>query len=90
MRFSSASVADRAVHDDVTARILDRVQSEFLEMPGLRLTSAQAARLWSLDRHIRTDPRQFDNDGVSRQKPTGRVSSRIGGLTCRLMTRRSG
>ena len=59
MRLSSASVADGAVHDDVTARILDRVQSEFLEMPGLRLTSAQAARLWSLDRH--TSERILDN-----------------------------
>jgi hypothetical protein len=28
---------------------LDRVQSEYLEMPGLRLTLAQAARFWSLD-----------------------------------------
>lgn len=27
-----------------------RVRSEYLEMPGLRLTSAQAARLWALDR----------------------------------------
>lgn len=27
-----------------------RVQSEFLEMPGLRLTPVQAARLWALDR----------------------------------------
>lgn len=27
-----------------------RIQSEFLEMPGLRLTVSQAARLWSLDR----------------------------------------
>lgn len=27
-----------------------RIQSEFLEMPGLRLTPAQAARLWALDR----------------------------------------
>jgi len=27
-----------------------RVSSEFLEMPGLRLTVAQAARLFSLDR----------------------------------------
>jgi hypothetical protein len=25
------------------------VQSEFLEMPGLRLTGAQARRLWGLD-----------------------------------------
>ena len=27
-----------------------RVQGEYLEMPGLRLTSAQAARLWAMDR----------------------------------------
>lgn len=29
--------------------ILRRVQSEFLEMPGLRLTEQQARRLWDLD-----------------------------------------
>ncbi len=30
--------------------ILRRIRGEFLEMPGLRLTSAQAQRLWGLDR----------------------------------------
>jgi hypothetical protein len=30
--------------------LVDRVQNEFLEMPGLRLTPDQAARLWALDR----------------------------------------
>ena len=29
--------------------VLRRVQGEFLEMPGLRLTAAQARRLWNLD-----------------------------------------
>jgi hypothetical protein len=29
--------------------ILRRVQGEFLEMPGLRLTEAQARRLWGLE-----------------------------------------
>lgn len=29
--------------------VLRRVQGEFLEMPGLRLTHAQARRLWGLD-----------------------------------------
>jgi hypothetical protein len=29
--------------------IVKTIQSEFLEMPGLRLTSAQAQRLWNLD-----------------------------------------
>lgn len=29
-----------------------RAQAEFLEMPGLQLTLAQASRLFSLDRHV--------------------------------------
>lgn len=29
--------------------LLHRVRAEFLEMPGLRLTPEQAARLWSLE-----------------------------------------
>jgi hypothetical protein len=29
--------------------LIHRVRAEFLEMPGLRLTLAQATRLWSLD-----------------------------------------
>ena len=30
--------------------VLRRVQGEYMEMPGLRLTTAQAQRLWGLDR----------------------------------------
>ena len=30
--------------------VIRRVQGEYLEMPGLRLTTAQAQRLWGLDR----------------------------------------
>ena len=33
----------------VDERLLHRVKSEFLEMPGLRLTPPQAQRLWLLD-----------------------------------------
>jgi hypothetical protein len=29
--------------------MLQRIQGEFVEMPGLRLTAAQAQRLWGLD-----------------------------------------
>lgn len=29
--------------------VLRRVQGEFLEIPGLRLTEAQACRLWGMD-----------------------------------------
>ena len=32
-----------------THSLVDRVRSEFIEMPGLRLTPAQAARLWGMD-----------------------------------------
>lgn len=32
-----------------TDDVLRRVQCEFLELPGLRLTGAQARRLWGLD-----------------------------------------
>ena len=38
--------AQQQPHDDV----LRRVQGEYAEMPGLRLTTAQAQRLWGLDR----------------------------------------
>jgi hypothetical protein len=29
--------------------VLRRIQSEFMEMPGLQLTEAQARRLWGLE-----------------------------------------
>jgi hypothetical protein len=32
--------------------VLQRVQGEFVEMPGLCLTAAQAQRLWGLDREV--------------------------------------
>jgi hypothetical protein len=34
--------------------VLRRVQGEYNEMPGLRLTPAQAQRLWGLDREACT------------------------------------
>jgi len=32
--------------------VLQRIQGEFIEMPGLRLTAPQAQRLWGLDRDV--------------------------------------
>jgi hypothetical protein len=32
--------------------VLRRVRSEFMEMPGLRLTPAQARRLWGVEREV--------------------------------------
>ena len=29
--------------------LVERIRGEFMEMPGLRLTTAQAQRLWGLD-----------------------------------------
>ena len=36
----------------VPLEVLQRVRAEFLEMPGLRLTRAQARRLWALDEAV--------------------------------------
>jgi hypothetical protein len=33
----------------VTAPLLERIRAEYMEMPGLTLTAAQAQRLWGLD-----------------------------------------
>ena len=38
-----------ANEDELIASLITRARSEFLEMPGLRLTSAEACRLWRLD-----------------------------------------
>ena len=32
--------------------VLQRIQGEYIEMPGLRLTPAQAQRLWGLERDV--------------------------------------
>jgi hypothetical protein len=32
--------------------MLQRIQGEFIEMPGLRLTAAQAQRLWGLEQEV--------------------------------------
>jgi len=36
----------------ISEELCQRIQGEFLEMPGLRLTSSQACRLWGLDRDV--------------------------------------
>jgi hypothetical protein len=43
MSYASPLVTDT---DDT---LLHRIRGEFVEMPGLRLTKEQAARLWHLD-----------------------------------------
>jgi hypothetical protein len=43
-------MARRLLSDDAMsfAAVVDRVRAEFVEMPGLELTLAQAVRLWTL------------------------------------------
>lgn len=38
--------------DESVTDLLQRVQAEYLEIPGLHLTRAQAQRLWSIDPHV--------------------------------------
>ena len=44
------ALARRLLQDDAMsfAAVVDRVRGEFVEMPGLELTLAQAVRLWTL------------------------------------------
>jgi hypothetical protein len=49
----SDTILDRIAPDELTGDTFDcalrRARAEFLEMPGLILTQAQAARLWCCD-----------------------------------------
>jgi hypothetical protein len=36
----------------IPEELFQRIQGEFLEMPGLRLTPSQACRLWGLDSDV--------------------------------------
>jgi hypothetical protein len=40
---------DVAASPETFIEAVRRAKAEFLEMPGLKLTAAQAARLWSVD-----------------------------------------
>jgi len=51
-------IATHASREDGFALLHLRARNEFLEMPGLRLTPAQAARLWAVD--CRTSERILD------------------------------
>ena len=61
--------------------LVERARGEFLEMPGLRLTAPQAARLWGLEREkcdsviaalVRSSFLRWTRDGnVTRADPSG-------------------
>ena len=74
--------AERPPHDDGMTQLFHRVRSEFLEMPGLRLTPAQAAHSgpWIAQRreHILDG---LTTAGFLSEEQKRRLSSRIGGVT---------
>lgn len=57
MHHGTAAAVEQAIVNGVPLApfsfedLLERVRAEFVEQPGLRLTEAQAARLWHLDQH---------------------------------------
>ena len=52
--------------------VLARVRSEYLEMPGMKLTEAQAQRLWSLDaKTCRTAFATLVERGFLKRSPNG-------------------
>jgi hypothetical protein len=61
----------RSALDDA-ATVLQRIRAEFREMPGLKLTAAQATRLWHLDpNHSEALLNTLVIDGVLRKRADG-------------------
>jgi hypothetical protein len=55
------------------APLLDRIRSEYREMPGMKLTEAQARRLWGLDGPTcRLALRTLLNERFLKRTPSGR------------------
>jgi len=53
-------------------RLFERVRAEYREMPGLRLSLAQAARLLGMDRPVCSDVlHTLVRDGFLRETPRG-------------------
>jgi hypothetical protein len=52
--------------------LIDRIRAEFTDLPGLKLTSAQACRLWQVDeRQCRTALATLIKEGFLSQTPSG-------------------
>jgi hypothetical protein len=57
---------------EAVATLLRRIQSEYREMPGLKLTEAQARRLWDIDgRTCRLVLRTLLEDRFLKRTPSG-------------------
>jgi hypothetical protein len=57
------------------AQLLHRIKAEYIEMPGLRLTVAQAGRLWGLDTPACLDLlERLINESFLQRRPDGTYS----------------
>jgi hypothetical protein len=64
--------------DDASATLW-RIRGEYLEMPGLKLTVPQAARLWHLDQpSIEQLLNVLVADGILRRTPAGAYLMKAG------------
>ena len=52
MRSTNETATLTREEGELVADLVGRVRGEFIEMPGLRLAPAQAARLWAIDRSV--------------------------------------
>jgi len=68
-----------------TPELLTRAQGEYLEMPGLSLTLAQAQRLWALDSHTCRQVLSLMVDaGFLKQRSDGTYIRRASGRLARI------
>ena len=68
----STSTSSDFLRPETRDSITERVRGEFREMPGLTLTLAQAARLWSLDAATCTEVlTSLVSSGFLSRKPDG-------------------
>ena len=70
------------------AQLLRRIKAEYMEMPGLRLTAAQAGRLWGLDSAACHDLLQrLIAERFLQERPDGTYSRLTEGLPAALSLR---
>jgi hypothetical protein len=79
LQISASRTAGVLAQQEERTHVAERVRGEFREMPGLTLTLAQAARLWSLDPDTCADV-------LSHLVRTGFLSRRSDGAFCRART----
>ena len=71
MRWVSDDAAAEST-ENTQSTLLQRIRAEFREMPGLKLTAAQATRLWHLDpRHSEEFLNTLVGDGLLRRSADG-------------------